>query len=377
MTHHDEREHSRSLSVIVPTRDGGSRAADAVAGVLDDTATSEVVVVLDRAGPPGRAVAALADTDPRVRVVTGAARGPAQARATGAGLARGDILLFLDDDVVAGPLLATGHLRAHAHHDHAVVVGTMPVSARACRGNATARVYARDYGRVVARYTDGDAVLFDLWGGNLSIRRDECLAVGMTNRDYVHAHHEDRDFGLRCHAAGLTGVYDEELRAEHRYTRSVREFLDLAREQVHAGRALYALHEDALGPWRPERYLDGLPPRLAAAIDGVARLGVPDVTVAALCALGAVARLVQARRWEDRSVWVARAVVQHAAARVGDPRAGVTTSSRNDHALALASTQALHVGPRPSEASVATRRRSAWRTRPRPWSGSHAGSAGS
>lgn len=336
--HHDERDQRLSLSVVVPSRDGGPVAADTVAGALADRATSEVVVILDQTDAPGADLAGLAGRDARVRVVEGGASGPAAARALGARLAAGDVVLFLDDDVVPAPSLATGHVRAHEEHPHAVVVGSMPVALAALRRDATARVYARDYERVVARYRDPDAVLVDLWGGNVSIRRDDCLAVGMTTGVFLRSLHEDRDLGLRCRAAGLTGVYDERLRAEHRYTRSVRRFLHLAREQVGATRALHALHEDVLGPWDPDVYVRPLPRLVGRAVDAVTtRPWVARRAVDLLVAAGRWARALGADRPEDATVWIARTIVQHAEARAAAievaasrPPAGSAGDERGD-----------------------------------------------
>ena len=44
----------------------------------------------------------------------------------------------------------------------------------------------------------------ELWGGNFSMRRADCLAIGMTNPGFTEHYHADRDFGIRCLEAGLT-----------------------------------------------------------------------------------------------------------------------------------------------------------------------------
>jgi GT2 family glycosyltransferase len=314
--HHEQRGHCLSVSVVVPSREGGPLAAETVARALADPATREVVVILDHADTPGADLAELAAEDARVRVVDGGGRGPASARALGARIATGDVVLFLDDDVVPTPLLATGHAAAHEQHPHAVVVGSMPVAPAALRREATARVYAKDYERVVARYTDPAAVLLDLWGGNVSIRRDDCLAVGMTAGVFVRALHEDRDLGLRCRAAGMTGVFDARLRAEHRYTRSVRRFLHVAHEQVAVTRALHSLHEDVLGPWDAGAYVRGLPRLVTRAVGAVTtRPSTARAAVELLVASGLLARALGARRVEDTTVWLARTIVQHGEAR--------------------------------------------------------------
>ena len=42
----------------------------------------------------------------------------------------GDVVLLMDDDVIAGPGLVSAHARRHAGADGLVVVGSMPVRLR-------------------------------------------------------------------------------------------------------------------------------------------------------------------------------------------------------------------------------------------------------
>ena len=51
--------------------------------------------------------------------------GPGAARNHGIQLARGPLILFLDDDVLATPTLVERHLQAHGHSTSTVVIGPM------------------------------------------------------------------------------------------------------------------------------------------------------------------------------------------------------------------------------------------------------------
>ncbi len=55
--------------------------------------------------------------------------GASAARQAGVEAASGEVVVLLDDDVVAEPGLVTGHARAHADRDGVVVVGYAPVAA--------------------------------------------------------------------------------------------------------------------------------------------------------------------------------------------------------------------------------------------------------
>jgi GT2 family glycosyltransferase len=312
-----------SVSVVIPTRGEDARLRRGIEAVVDDPVVTEVIVVLDGEAAAEQVPSLLGGlrAHPRVRLVPGVGRGASEARAVGAANATGDVVLFLDDDVVAGPGLASGHLAHHERHAGLVVVGSMPVAADLLARSATARAYACDYVRVCLSYeASSDAVLLDLWSGNLSARRSDCTRIGLANTAFPYGQHEDREFGLRCRAAGLTGIFDRALIGTHHYTRSTRRFLHLARDQVIATRALHALHSDVLGPWTAEQYRSGVPRRFRWLL----RTGTPatgevggerdGVDLTTLRFVGRAARAAHARRLEDRALTLSRAVVQYAMA---------------------------------------------------------------
>ncbi|MGO1050101.1 glycosyltransferase family 2 protein [Crossiella sp. CA198] len=108
------------ISVIVPTRDRTTRLLLTLAALAQQNlrrADYEVILVDDspRPGAVEQVLAALPDPPP-IRVTHSGGRGVAAARNTGARLARGALLLFLDDDTLAGPDLLAAHQYAHEHN---------------------------------------------------------------------------------------------------------------------------------------------------------------------------------------------------------------------------------------------------------------------
>ncbi len=313
---------TRTVSVVIPTRvRDPAFLRKAIAAVHDDPTVTEVLVVLDGDETVERHSAFLSDLPPKVRacVVPGAGGRPNAARALGAAQAAGDVVLFLDDDVLAGPGLAGGHAARHQEHPGLVVVGWMPVAEHLLRTSAPARVYSRDYERVCRRYEESpDAVLFDLWSGNVSLRRSDCMRVGLFNHVFPYRQHEDRELGFRCRAAGLRGVFDRSLLATHHYVRSADDFLALARQQVRENHALHVLHPDIAGPWRPEKYRAGAPwyqRWIAGRYTMTETERERRATLAALRLAGRAGRALHAQRLEDRSLTLARTVVQHSTVR--------------------------------------------------------------
>lgn len=287
-----------------------------MSAALANTDAAEVVVVVDGSTDASMEVLRdLARDEPRLRPAPIERSGEAAARQHGAEVATGEVLLFLDDDVVASPSLARGHAAHHATGEGLVVVGYMPVSERARRAQATARVYGRDYEHQCQRYhVDPGTVLLELWAGNCSIRRQDCLAVGVVSPSAPFRQfrqHVDREFGIRCHEHGLVGIFDRSLLAEHEYQRTVAQFLRLAEEQAWATRALSALHPELLEPWDPQHYEAALPSPLRRLT--ATRPRARAVELGALTATMAIARRLGWHRLEDRALTGERAIVQIAA----------------------------------------------------------------
>lgn len=231
------------MSVVIPAAGDRASLARVVALSLEDPATLEVIVVDDTpAGDlpaPGGA-----------RVVRGPCLGPAGARQVGAEAAQGDVILLLDDDVVPEGRLVSAHRRHHAATEGIVVVGATPFTVPDGHGedDVASRIHAQEYEERARRYRAGpEDPLPHLWGGNVSLRRADALRVGIASDAFTDHYHEDRDFGLRLHAAGLRGVYDPALVARHHYERTLRQWLADARARGAAEAALHELHRPTLG----------------------------------------------------------------------------------------------------------------------------------
>ena len=103
-------------------------------------------------------------------------------------------------------------------------------------------------------------MLLNLWGGNLSLRRSDCLDVGFADSAFRGGYHADRDFGLRCLKAGLSGVFDRSLRAKHLYRRGLNGFVTDARSSGATLLLVHERHSDVVGALDLEsRFRRGLP----------------------------------------------------------------------------------------------------------------------
>jgi GT2 family glycosyltransferase len=280
--------------------------------LLEDEAATEIVVVVDGCRDGSlELLRACAVTQPRVRPLFIENRGTAGAHQAGVEQAVGDVVLLLADDIIAGPRLVTGHARLHMGREDLVVVGYMPIRQLPSRSDerCASLLYSREYEHACARYEeDPETILRGLWGGNVSLRRARCLEVGVENRRFAARYHEDQEFGLRCLKAGLVGVFDRSLSAEHAHVRSVKAFLRDSREQGKGKVLVRRLHEDVLGPFDPRMFEAHLPAPVRAVVCLARRPRMRAVLVAALQLLTATAGRLRVTSLQLRGVQLLRRI---------------------------------------------------------------------
>jgi GT2 family glycosyltransferase len=280
-------ERLPTVSVVMPTYRRRGLLPRVVEPLLADPGASEVVVVVDGCDDGSYEwLAGRAGDDARVRPLWIENRGENGARRAGIEAARGEVVLLLDDDVAAEPGLSSGHAQRHAGRRGLVVVGYMPPPLAAERrpGDFATRLYAREYESVCAGWERAPGrILHNMWAGNMSLRREDCLRVMLGAPAPALAYHADRELGLRCLKAGLRGEFDRSLRATHLHTRTLDGFARDARAQGAGAAALHTLHRDVLGPLPASAFDHGLPapaaawlrlcrrPRPAAASSGLLR----------------------------------------------------------------------------------------------------------
>jgi glycosyltransferase involved in cell wall biosynthesis len=232
-----------NVSVVIPTYRRPALIERAVQPLLKDDATSEVLVVDDGGDDPALAQLPCL-RDARVRLLRIPNAGLAAARQYGLEHASGEVILFLDDDVIATPGMVTGHSTVA---EREVRLGYMPVVPRA---GATNHRYRLQYEAHCREWeANPDTILLHLWAGNMSMRRDDALSLRVHNPLFTARYHEDYEMGLRAYKRGFFGTFDRSLRADHLHVKTISASLREARVQGHAQRELASLHPDITGPY--------------------------------------------------------------------------------------------------------------------------------
>jgi GT2 family glycosyltransferase len=301
------------VSVVIPTYNRRELLPRVLAPLLGDERAKQVVVVVDGSRDGSyELLRELARRHPKLQPAFHENRGKEETRQAGLELADREVVLFLDDDVVAEPGLAGGHARAHAAEDGVVVVGHMPVALPGRRAGSGATVlYATDYERRCRDYDANPAsVLERLWGGNVSLRRRDAERVGFVTPDFDQRHHQDREFGLRCLDAGLKGRFRRDLCATHHHHRSLAAFRRDARDQGAGRLRIRELHGERTGAAPQDEYVDALPGPLRAAVRLCRRPRAARLATAALERLARAGALVRAEPVELAALRLLRRIEQ-------------------------------------------------------------------
>jgi len=175
-----------SFSIIIPTFQRRDVVCDAVRAIaqVEYAGPLELLVVVDGSTDgSAEALAAIPCPFP-IRIIVQENAGLAATRNRGAAAAGGEILLFLDDDMICQRDIVAQHASSHANGADAVL-GHIPLDPASPPGLLAEGVGKWAEARAAALSAGAPLSLFDLLGGHLSAyqKRGGCRCVGPWPRD--------------------------------------------------------------------------------------------------------------------------------------------------------------------------------------------------
>jgi GT2 family glycosyltransferase len=218
------------VSVVLPTYNRLLRLQRVLAGLaaqsypLEDF---EVVVVSDGSIDGTSEFLATAQYPFRLVPVLQSNQGVAAARNHGLERAGGELVVFVDDDVVPAPQLLSEHARCHDPGDpHLVVLGPMltPPDARLAPWVAWEQaMLTKQYDDMISGRWRPTARQF--YTGNTSVARADVLAAGGFDPAFRRA--EDVELAYRLVARGAHFVFNPQAIGYHYAERSFKSWLDI------------------------------------------------------------------------------------------------------------------------------------------------------
>ena len=157
-------------------------------------------------------------SDREFKIIRNRGNGLAAGRNTGAYAAKGDIVLFLDDDIIIDPDHLIKHIEDHQRFDRAIITAD-----RSEREDLTELLEKTPFGRYKAKHDyiwhdtmleeDIDArfsKMVGLAGFSSSVKKQHFLEIGDFDERMPYAGNEDFDFYLRAKSMGFDLIWDRE-----------------------------------------------------------------------------------------------------------------------------------------------------------------------
>ncbi len=176
----------------------------------------------------------------------------ATARNHGIRLSRGEVMLYIDDDVLADHHLLEEHLRSHERFQNCVVNGWV-------NHVETPEIPSKP------KFTMADISTSFFWTSNVSVRVDDLYRAGLFDESFKEYGWEDQELGLRLMAIGLVRKTNYNAIGYHIKRPPALSNVEGALRLAEA-KARTALHYIKLHPRQRTRFSTGTyPPRLAWA----------------------------------------------------------------------------------------------------------------
>jgi len=210
-----------SISVIIPTVGRDAITLDTLRAFEKQSCQNFELIVIDQT-PGGSALLNGFSTDKyHYRYLVIETKGLPNARNVGAETAKGDILIFVDDDVVPCPELVSDYISEFKEQEPGVwVIGGKIYEAGSNilseRKNISGG-YITFYGKTLKNfYSEEYSECQWAAGGNFGVRRDRYFEAGGFDTNYIgNAILEDGDFGFSVRKLGGKVLYSPNPEIEH------------------------------------------------------------------------------------------------------------------------------------------------------------------
>jgi len=212
------------MSVVIPTynrKDTLSRTLNSIFCQNFPTSDFEVVVVVDGSTDGTAELLRGLKAPCAFRIIEQPNRGQAAARNTGWKAALGEVILFLDDDMLCNPSLLLQHFNAHQKTASVVVFGPVPVAPESPKTLITNLVQNYSDNLLLRLSAQNKPKFLDetMVCSNTSIARATLVASGGFDERFFR-YFEDIELGIRLLESGVRFQYEPTAVAFHLHVKS-------------------------------------------------------------------------------------------------------------------------------------------------------------
>jgi glycosyltransferase involved in cell wall biosynthesis len=204
-----------AVSIVIPTYNRGEILCQTMSLALAQAYPTFEVIVVDQSPELQETVSRfVSEAGPRLKYVRRAIPNLPAARNEGVRLASGDIIVFIDDDVLIEPNFIESHVR-HFKDDRIGCVAGLMVPPEALDDFQVLESLLADTNMRRVR-PDGCYEVEWAFGGNFSVRKIAYLKAGMSDERFTgSAWCEDADLGIRLGRVGYQVIVDPKVRLLH------------------------------------------------------------------------------------------------------------------------------------------------------------------
>jgi len=231
-----------AVSVVIPTHQRRDALERALRSLGDQTAPAgsyEVVVSVDGSTDGTLEMLEAFDGGFPLRTAGGERQGRATACNRAVAMARGEVLIVLDDDMQVVPEFVERHRAHHAPGSRLCVLGAVPIELDESSPRAAGYIRTKFNNHLKSLAEPGRGFMpRDFYSGNASLRTEVMREVGGFDESFKAYGNEDVDLSLRLQETGVELRYDPEAMARQEYGKNL---VELARDTFEKGHTTVAL----------------------------------------------------------------------------------------------------------------------------------------
>lgn len=235
------------VSVVIPTWNRAELLARTIDQIETQTVSRDLYEVLVVDNDSNDHTQSVLDrktrTYPNLRSFSQLKRGAAATRNVGIRAADGEIILFIDDDILAEPTLIEAHLLYHQRNPGSAIIGAVTTPWASCRDPFVR--YLRDRGIFNPYSIACGPMDFSYYHtGNVSTARAVLNGVGGFNEEFCVYGMEDIELGYRLERKGCHMVHGPDAKALHEYIPSYEQFAQRCEQAGYSLGKLIDLHPE-------------------------------------------------------------------------------------------------------------------------------------